>query len=357
MRFRGFIALSFAVLTTACSDSENYQQVPEVSPVIMDLTAVPYPKLSDYKFFTGDIREQQPAFGVLPYKPVSELFTDYATKRRFIWLPSGSVGQYVADDQILNLPVGAALIKTFSYDNVAPGNNEKLIETRVMIRKESGWITVNYIWNSQQTEAFLDPAGATVPITFTIGGNTRSISYQIPSEGQCIQCHTLNSEITPIGIKPQHLNYAISYPGGSQNQLDKLVAFGYLNSRPANVVSMVNYNDTSADLSLRVRSYFDINCAHCHADGAMVDYLPLRFSFSATVDPAAMGVCENAFMQPPGITHGKVIKPGDTGQSVLYYTLNTTQSNFKMPRIGRTIIHDEAVALVGDYINSLQPCN
>ena len=36
-------------------------------------------------------------------------------KKRFIWLPNGTKATYNGDDEILELPVGAALIKTFYY--------------------------------------------------------------------------------------------------------------------------------------------------------------------------------------------------------------------------------------------------
>jgi hypothetical protein len=35
-------------------------------------------KLSDYKFFEGALKNQNPALNVVPYEPASSLFTDYA---------------------------------------------------------------------------------------------------------------------------------------------------------------------------------------------------------------------------------------------------------------------------------------
>lgn len=356
VNFRFLLAVACLSILVSCSDDDSYQPIDQTSPVVMDLASVPYPKLSDYKFFDGVLNNQEPSYGVIPFKPASELFTDYARKKRFIWLPDGTVANYQSDGEVLNLPVGAALIKTFWYSNVQPSNVDKIIETRLMIRKTDGWILANYVWNDDQSEAFLDTEGGTVPVTWTENGSTRTINYQIPSAANCVTCHTLNSEITPIGIKPQNLNSPYAYPGGSQNQLQKLLAFGYLDQVPQTINSVVDYNDTSKSLDLRVRSYFDINCAHCHSDGASVDYLALRFNFDATANPDIMGVCMGAAMQPPGITHGQIVKPGNTAQSVLYFAMSTNLNNFKMPRIGRTIVHEEAVQMVGDWINSLPAC-
>ena len=70
-----------------------------------------------------------------------------------MWLPNGSKGTYVADHELIELPVGAVLIKTFYYDSVQPLNNTKIIETRLMIKKSTGWIFAEYVWNEDQTEA------------------------------------------------------------------------------------------------------------------------------------------------------------------------------------------------------------
>ncbi|MBT4371628.1 MAG: hypothetical protein HOD10_02380, partial [Candidatus Marinimicrobia bacterium] len=45
------------------------------------------PKLSDYGFFLGNMADQNPASGVMPYDVSAKLFTDYALKSRFIVLP------------------------------------------------------------------------------------------------------------------------------------------------------------------------------------------------------------------------------------------------------------------------------
>jgi CshA-type fibril repeat protein len=150
--------------------------------VTVDLTQVPYVKLSDYHFFIGDLKKQIPSMNVLPYLPASTLFTDYAHKKRFVWLPPGTKGTYVADDKIFDLPVGAALIKTFYYDNVQPLNNTRIIETRIMIRKASGWMFADYVWNEDQTEAYYDLAGSYTNVSWKEDNNViKSANYRIPN--------------------------------------------------------------------------------------------------------------------------------------------------------------------------------
>lgn len=364
-----FLLSLLIVLLSSCNGEDNNEYTPvPTSPVKVDLTQVPYQKLSDYHFFEGDMKNQIPSLNVIPFKPASSLFSDYAHKKRFIWMPIGLKATYNGDGNVLELPVGAALIKTFYYDNVQPNNTTQIIETRIMIRKSTGWIFANYVWNAEQTEAFLDLNGSYTNISWKDDNNViKTANYRIPSEVQCITCHkkTENSQIIhiPIGIKPQNLNFNYTYGTTSQNQLAKLIEQGYLENNftfPTEANTTIDYNDTSKSLHQRVRSYVDINCAHCHTEGKHCDYRPMRYSYAETGNAnglANMGVCVNTQdMQnfPPALS--KIVSPGNINRSMMYYRLNTDNENYRMPLHGRTIIHEEGIALIEQWINSLAPC-
>lgn len=363
--------LLFTFLHTSCSNQDD--EYTAVSPVVVDLTQIPYPKLSDYKFFEGDIKLQNPSLNVIPYAPSSVLFSDYAHKKRFVWMPEGTSATYDGDNKVLNLPIGAVLIKTFYYDNVQPSNTTRIIETRVMIRKTSGWIFAEYVWNEDQTEAFLDMAGSYTAITWKDENNViKSANYRIPTEVQCITCHkakaVINGEDTnvyvPIGIKPQNLNFNYNYGMYSKNQLTKWIDLGYLESTfslPTPENTVVDYNDISKPISLRARAYVDSNCSHCHQTDRHCDYRPMRFAYSETGNANGltnMGVCvATSDIQDFPVGLSKVVAPGNINKSMLYYRLNTTNESYRMPLHGRTMIHDEGVALIKEWINSLAPCN
>ena len=355
----------------SCSDKEDYTPI---SPVTVDLTQVPYPKLSDYKFFEGELKNLIPSLNVLPYEPASSLFSDYAHKKRFVWMPVGTKATYSADGKVLELPVGAVLIKTFYYDNVqntTPVGTTRIVETRLMIRKATGWTFAEYVWNTEQTEAYFDLAGSNTEITWKDENEViKTTNYRIPNEVQCIICHK-NKEMIgstqvdtyiPIGIKPQNLNFSYTYNNGTMNQLSKWKEQGYLEGNftmPTAENSVINYNDNTKPLELRVRSYLDSNCSHCHAPDRHCDYRPVRFAFSETGGANGrtnMGVCVDTedFSFAPALT--KIIKPGATNRSMLFYRLNTTEESFRMPLHGRTIIHEEGVAMMQEWINSLTTC-
>lgn len=294
---------------------------------------------------------------VMTFEPASALFTDYAHKKRFIWMPRNVSAKYKSDSEILDMPIGTILVKHFYYDHVEPSDETKIIETRIMIRKMDGWVFAEYVWNDAQTEATLDMSGSYKSISWTDdGGTPRSTNYRIPSETECMICHKDNGKPIPIGVKPQNLNHDFAYSSGTMNQLDKMIQMHFLSSKPQNIVSTIDYNDASQNIDLRMRSYVDINCAHCHREGSHCDYRPLRLAFSETTNPQNLGLC----VEPHEFIDASmnyIISPSNTARSVMYYRVSATDENVRMPLIGRTLVHDEGVAIIEEWINSKSTCN
>ena len=278
-------------------------------------------------------------------------------------MPAGVSGTYVADNKIIDFPVGTVLIKTFYYTTIQPGNVTKIIETRLMIRKDDGWKFYEYLWNDEQTEANLVSGtdftnGSVKNITFTKpNGEIITTDYRIPSDSECFACHKINEIATPIGVKPQNLNHNHTYGNSSKKILQKLVDQGYLNSYPSSIFSTVDYHDTTQPLDLRLRSYLDINCAHCHQDQARCYYRSVRFPFSQTDIDSNIGICLLAD-EEISPTLQKVITPGNYNKSIMHYRMSSNDESERMPLLGRTIVHDEGVTLLEQYISSLtQNCN
>ena len=352
-----YIALFCVLLASCSSDDDSYIPQTPVSQVTVDLLQVPYPTLSEYGFFNDTLSDLKPTTGVLPYEPISSLFSNYAKKSRFIWLPDGTIGTYNGDANNIGLPVGSVIIKTFYYDNVLPDNTRVIIETRLMIRKQEGWTFAEYFWNEEQTEAFLDVQGdgGFKYLSWMQDGEQRDINYRMPSGSECFTCHKSNTTNEPIGIKPQSLNGTFSFADGVQNQLQKWIEVGYLQDNlPSNINTVVDYTDTSQDLETRVRSYVDINCASCHRDEGHCNYRPMRFAFSENNLLENLGLCVTPDQLLENLSPDqKLIKPGDPENSVVYYRLNVTAEEERMPLLGRSIIHNDGVALLGEWINSL----
>lgn len=363
MRKKIYVLLTMMVVVFVLSckkeeEEENPTPTPIPAPgeVRFNLDEVPYAQLSDYGFFTGAMKQQTPNSRVLPYDVITPLFSDYAHKKRFVWMPAGQKAVYAGDHEVMNYPEGTVFIKTFYYDNVLPANETRMIETRLIYKKDGQWKFADYTWNEDQTEAVLDMDGGEAEVTFIDeNGQERFVEFKIPSQEQCFTCHKVFNEARPIGPKPQNLNKNFPYADGSLNQLQKWVEVGYLDSNyPENITTTIDWTDESQSMELRVRSYVDMNCAHCHREGSHCDYRPLRLAFSETVNPANLGVCvEPEEVVQPVLTH--IIARGNTQRSVMLYRMNTTAEQYRMPLLGRTVIHDEAVELFQAYIESLEP--
>lgn len=328
------------------------------SNVVFNLENMPFQTLSEYQLFEGNLKNLEPGFGVTPYTLNSSLFTDYAKKKRFIWMPNNTKAAYISDDVPLNFPVGTILIKNFYYDNVLPNNETRIIETRLMIRKNEDWVFANYVWNTEQAEASLDMDGSFVDLEWQDDTEVKSLQYRIPAGPECHTCHKVMEIARPIGPKPRNLNLIYNYSTGAKNQLEKLVDLGYLeNSLPNNIDVLPNYNDTNESLDLRVRSYLDVNCAHCHSEETHCAYRPMRFDFTDTQDNTNIGVCVDPDTDL-GLDLGHIVEPGDARNSVLHFRLSSTEPSYRMPLMGRVTVHTEGVQLIEDWINSLNnDCN
>ena len=345
---------------TICSSDNNCDtaavtiNVLPVSPVNFDLDAFPYDTLGEYNFFEGNLKDLNPVYGVIPYDINSALFTDYAHKKRFIWMPNGTKAVYEDDYSPLDFPEGTIIIKNFYYDNVLPDGNTKIIETRLLYRLEDRWEFAKYVWNDDLSEAFFTNEGSVVSFDWIDDNNvTKSVNYRVPSRQECFTCHNKFGEPIPIGPKPQNLNKNYSYTDGVKNQLTKWAEFGYLDvNYPDNIDTTVAWDDESQPLDLRVKSYIDINCAHCHAEQSYCEYRPMRFAFNTNDDLTNMGVC----VEPDtniGNEYPFIMNAGDADASVVIFRISSTQEQFRMPLLGRTLQHTEGVELVREWMNSL----
>jgi uncharacterized repeat protein (TIGR03806 family) len=217
------------------------------------ITADGYPaKLSDYGFF-ADLAKRTPASRVVGYDLETALFSDYTVKQRFIYVPAGAKAKY-DPAKAFDFPVGSALIKTFGYGE---GAAFKPLETRLLLRRATGWVALPYVWNAEGTDAVLKRAGTRLAVSFTDpAGKPRQISYAVPNQNQCKDCHALSGQITPIGPKARYLNH--------NGQLQRLAAAGLLDHAPADAPRVARWDDPRAPLEARARAYLEINCAHCH---------------------------------------------------------------------------------------------
>jgi mono/diheme cytochrome c family protein len=353
------------------------------APVGVNASAImaerPPQTLAAYRFFR-DAGAREPNERVTPYDLNTALYSDGALKFRYVYIPPGQQARYSADD-VFEFPVGTVLIKTFAFaaDMGSPSEDVRLLETRLLIRRESGWIALPYVWNEAQTEARLSVIGASVPVEFTNeAGQAIALDWAVPNVNECAGCHARagGNAVLPIGPSARNLNREIEYGGlniggsggsaapgvgrdsnpvileaGTAPQLEMWRRLRLLNDAPeSEMPSVPDGYDTSAPLADRARAYLDVNCAHCHnpAGPAHTSGLDLRWSQD---DPTLWGVLKRPVAAGRGSAgFAFAIEPGHPERSILLHRMQSTDPGVMMPELGRQLVDDRGVALIRDWI-------
>ncbi|HYD47317.1 MAG TPA: SO2930 family diheme c-type cytochrome, partial [Terriglobales bacterium] len=345
---------------TPAAGAETRCQVGGGSGVNFDPNDNPCELLSSYRFFNAPAAAQQPNDGVVPYDLNTQLFSDYTVKRRFVYMPPGTSAIY-DEDNSFDFPVGTALIKTFAYphDLRQPQAGDELIETRLLVRREHGWVALPYLWNENKTEARLRVIGATVPVSgIQLDGELRTVSYSVPNANQCKGCHNEHGDITaPLGPKARHLNKDYDYNGTVENQLTHWSYRGILSGAPSpdSAPKIVPFDDPSAGtLEARARGYLDVNCGGCHNPSGPARTSGLFLTIDET-DPTHLGICKSpvAAGRGTGGFHSDIV-PGSPDTSILTFRMRSTEPGIAMPELGRRAVHAEGVQVVSDWIASLE---
>ena len=317
------------------------------------LADTPAPHLADYRLF-ADRAARIPAAGMLRYTLNTPLFSDYATKTRYLWMPPGTAARYTAAG-VLELPVGSVLVKTFAFpaDFRTPAAGVRVIETRLLIRRAAGWVPLSYVWNAAGTDAVLQRAGTRVPVAFVDpAGQRRDLDYAVPNVNQCKQCHLQGSAVTPIGPTAANLNGALD-GGGGPSQLTAWAAHGRLSVVPADAPRLPRWDDAAAPLADRARAYLEVNCGHCHSRSGFASNSGLYLQ-AGEADAAAQGILKRPVAAGRG-SGGRsfAIAPGDPDASIIVHRMQSTEPGVMMPQFGRSVAHDEGVALIRAYIAAL----
>jgi parallel beta-helix repeat protein len=313
------------------------------------------PNLSDYNLFADNSNPlSEPNGGGMPYDLSVALFSDYAYKSRVVYVPEGSSIAYSANE--FNYPVGTIITKTFYYpSNFAdPGSANKLMETRLLIHRASGWERLPYIW--QDGVATLALGGGVKHVTWLDeSGSERATDYVVPNINQCSSCHGPRQTDRPLGPKARRLNSDKDYGSGSVNQLSHWASSGILSGLPAlnAVPAHPAMDDTSAPLADRARAYLEINCAHCHGENGRAQSTGLLLEAANAFDVNA-GLCKVPIAAGPA-AGGRLydIEPGDADNSIMIFRLNSVEAAIKMPELGKSMVHEEGLALISEWINSL----
>ena len=347
-------------------------QLVRVPPVAESAKRFPT-KLSETGLFAST-KDHTPAAGLIPYSVNAQLWSDHATKERFIAIPGDAK---IGLDEVTypqpspgappgwKFPDGTVLVKTFSME-MERGNpaSAKRLETRLLhFQKFPGteeygdqyWRGYTYVWNDEQTDAeLLDDKGADKLLKIKDGDRVVEQNYRFPSRAECTLCHTMGSKFV-LGVTTMQMNRDHNYGGTLANQLATLDHIGLFEKplpKPAEELpKLADYDDASLDPDTRARAYLHSNCAHCHIKWGGGN---AEFKLVSTLPLAELGIVNVA----PG--HGrfnlddpKLLVPGQPDRSIILHRMQLTTLG-RMPHIGSRVPHESAIKLIKEWIAGLK---
>jgi uncharacterized repeat protein (TIGR03806 family) len=305
----------------------------------------PASSLAALGVFEAPVAAQTPSAGVVPYEVVAPLYSDEAWKRRFLWLPPGQ--SIHVEGERLSLPVGAVLVKTFSFpiDARDPALGERLVETRFLVRTTAGFVASTYVWDDAQADATASGGQRDVPVHWIdADGRAHDQDFHVPGTSRCDDCHAQRA----LGITTRQLDVAGAWDDGTTNQIDHFVALGLLDAEPMRGEGLVDPYGT-APVEARARSYLDTNCGICHAPEAAAAGTRLFWDLAHTTD-AELPRCRET-TRVDG--HDRVIVPGDPEASVMIARMRSRDPFVRMPRGPSRLPDARGLALLEAWIARL----
>jgi hypothetical protein len=281
----------------------------------------------------------------LAFAPQYPLWTDGATKRRWISLPSGTAID-ASDPDAWVFPAGTRLWKEFSFAGAR-------VETRYLERKADGqWLYAAYVWSPNGREATLAPERGKRN-AFALGGGR---AHTIPGVNDCKACHQGGrSEVlgfSALQLSPERDPNALLAEGASGADLRDLIEHGLLVGLPA---SFAPPRITAASATARAAlGYLHGNCGHCHNERGPLSNvgLFLRQTPDAFSRAVATTFAHRMKKPAPGQSPDAVlrIEAGHPERSALLQRIASRYPALQMPPLGTALVDEAAVELLRRWI-------
>ncbi|HUP92738.1 MAG TPA: parallel beta-helix domain-containing protein [Solimonas sp.] len=365
------------------------------------------PKLSDYGLY---VDEQDPRRGTLghsmPFELNTALFSDYASKYRYLILPPGAnaapakalfqdhdqcetLNVFDCYSQALKFPVGTVFSKTFTFKD---GAAEDVVETRLLIKRQHAagdvyWVGLPYLWQTGsdgRRVAVLKIEGDHKRVTYNYddpdpdardaSGNRPHYegtveTYGIPNAGACVLCHNgddLEAGAPPIGPKIRNLNRDADIPGTGQiNQLAYMQSRGFIDlpGAPETLEKLARVHvpgssgaaaDSPEDVHKRARAFMEVNCYHCHNPAGNAQNSGLVLDSFTEPMRQRQGICKTPIAAGRAADFGTWdIEPGNAAQSILVARVTSTEAGIRMPPLARTVMQREVVDLLTHWVTDV----
>lgn len=346
---RGFWVL---VALCACSDPADKPDAAVIDTVIGEdvmIDAPPDPNMPRTLAETGlciDAGCTQIAAGIYPYAPQFELYSDTATKKRWIYLPP-STQIDTSDMDHWKFPVGTKLWKEFARGGTR-------VETRIVWRIGSGdtnadWFYAAYVWNATQNATHWAEFGET---------DANGTLHNVPSKFECRACHDNLKPSRVLGVGAIQLDF-----DGASGELDlaDLVGMNLLSNPPTANTPYFPFDSTSAATVKPALGYMHANCSHCHNPSSSVFMNNTPINLRLTSGTVGTTSTTGAYTTVVDVTtpntingHNTLVAKGSPSTSVVMDRFEAT-GGIRMPAAGTEDMDTTGRTILYDWIMNIPP--
>jgi mono/diheme cytochrome c family protein len=286
------------------------------------------------------------------FSPQYPLWSDGASKARWIYLPPGSTID-TTDAGDWKFPVGTKFWKQFTF-------NGRKVETRFLWRaSERDWVFATYTWSDEGTDALLAPDGG-VPGAAELPNGKR---HDIPGRNDCRTCHG-DKRPGPLGFNalqlstdrdPNAIHGEPLAPG--MLTLATLEHDRRLSPSRPDLVANPPRIKTTDPQTRAVLGYFAANCGTCHNKSGEIAYggPSLKHSDIGDGDAIATALLGQATLwQVPGQPEGasRMLNASAPDASAMLARMKSRRPSSQMPPLGTNMRDDEAIAAVTSWLEA-----
>jgi hypothetical protein len=277
-----------------------------------------------------------------PFTPQYPLWSDGATKKRWVFLPPGTTID-ARDDSAWVFPVGTRFWKEFTFDG-------RKVETRMLWKTTAAnWVAASYVWNDEQTDAML-ASDLGEPDVAPVSSSRR---HSIPSTNDCLACHG-STRTEPLGFNPLQLSTdrdpnAIHVESLTRDSvtLETLVRERRISLTRTESTGTPPRVRTDKPATRTMLGYLSANCGSCHrGDGEIAVRVPsLRYDQLLRDGDAVAAslIGRTTSWRVPGIRDGAsvLIDVASPESSAMLVRMRSRSPSSQMPPLG-TVLRDEA---------------
>jgi cytochrome c553 len=270
--------------------------------------------------------------GVFAYQPRFELYSDGATKRRWLALPPDTQID-VRDPDNWQFPAGTRVWKEFTRDGVR-------VETRLLQKRgpdPGDWLAVAYLWRADGSDADAALQGAQ---------NVRGTPHDVPDAGQCWACHG-GRKSGLLGVS--YLQLAFAAEGGGLD-VARLNDAGQLSGALLPDLTLPGNATDRAALG-----YLHANCGHCHNQDRPESSGPRCYDPDNNLDFWLRASRLRSVRATPAYSSAvsQVIEPGIPQASLLIHLVSRRGAGLHMPPLASEQVDAQGVELLRAWIEQL----